>query len=276
MTGARLQDHPGAAPTLKARLQAEDCTVFGMFITSLDRSPVISLAAAAGVDFVVLDAEHNPFDERQIAQFCELAALRGMTTLVRTAASPPDAARLLDIGADGLMIPRLADAAQARQYVRHSYFPPLGERGYSSWAPTRTRAGTRTALRSESMAQSNARTTLMIQIETDSLAVQVEQLAATPGVDVITVGFNDLTVSRHAPDASRDAAEIGRILAYQWRPGLAAKGCHSPGGVPELPPRQPRAVFIGHDLEFFGKGLREAMRPHLARDKAAGSREVGG
>lgn len=148
---------------------------------------------AAGADFVFLDMEHSGFDMsemKRLLRYCEAAEL---PALVR----PPSKsyhhmARLLDIGADGLMLPMVANAEEAAAIVKAMKYTPDGERGVAlGVAHDRYRDGPVAA----KFAQANARTACVCLIETAQGVENVEAIAAVEGVDCLWVGHFDLSCS---------------------------------------------------------------------------------
>ena len=147
-------------------------------------SPVIAeLAALSGFDWVLLDLEHGCASEASIPD--QLRALRGTLTkgIVRVSAPAPDQiARVLDWGADGIMVPRVESAAAADSIVRFACHAPLGRRGFS-----RTVRATDYGLRDHP-----DKPIIMVQIESLTGVGSAEAIAAVEGVDVLFVGPADL------------------------------------------------------------------------------------
>ena len=160
-------------------------------------SPVIAeLAALVGFDWVLLDLEHGCESEAALPN--QLLALRGTATrsIVRVGAPYPDLiARVLDWGADGIMIPHVESAAEAEAIVRAATYPPGGHRGYS-----RTVRAYDYGLKTP-----NADPLIMVQIETVAGIHHVEEIARVEGVNVLFVGPADLRFSlEQTPETSED------------------------------------------------------------------------
>jgi len=157
-------------------------------------SPVVAeLAALCGLDWVLLDLEHGNGSEAGIPE--QLRALRGTQTkgIVRVGAPHPELiARILDWGADGLMVPHVANAAEAEAFVRAAHYPPRGQRGFS-----RTVRAHDYGLRAP---ESTATPLLIAQIETLAAVKESPRIAQVEGIDVLFVGPADLQHDlRHAP-----------------------------------------------------------------------------
>lgn len=147
-------------------------------------SPVIAeLAALSGFDWVLFDLEHGCVSESTLCD--QLRAIRGTTTkgIVRVAAPAPDQiARVLDWGADGIMVPRVECAAAAESIVRFACHAPLGRRGFS-----RTVRATDYGLKDHP-----DKPLIMVQIESLAGVGDAANIAAVEGVDVLFVGPADL------------------------------------------------------------------------------------
>lgn len=162
------------------------------------RSPNIALlAAAAGFDAIYIDLEHNPTSLESAAAISIAALGVGVTPIVRIASHHQhDATRILDSGAQGVMVPHVANAKEARVIVEHCRFPPHGRR---------SAAGTGPALLYRRMGQAeinahlNQQTLLIAMIETPEAVEDAEAIAAVAGIDVVHIGSTDLSTEYGIP-----------------------------------------------------------------------------
>jgi 2-dehydro-3-deoxyglucarate aldolase/4-hydroxy-2-oxoheptanedioate aldolase len=209
----------------KARLR-EGGTVLGTMVSEMRSEEVAYVLAAAGFDFLVVDTEHGAADMETVQRISRAARSAGIVPLVRvTDISYALIARALDAGALGLMVPHVDTPEDARELVRCAKFPPEGERGFGlRGAVTDYEAATV----SEAIAWSNRETMLMAQVESQRCLDALDEIASTPGLDVLLVGPTDLSISLGVPgellhprmeEAYRRVAEVAR------RHGLAA-GIH--------------------------------------------------
>ena len=105
-------------------------SVVGTMVVEIRQPAVMQLLANAGFDFVIIDNEHGPFNIETIAELSRAAIYAGLTPIVRIPdLAYPYVAQPLDSGAQGIMQPRVYDAAQVRQAVEMMKYPPLGRRG---------------------------------------------------------------------------------------------------------------------------------------------------
>lgn len=162
-------------------------------------SPVIAeLAGLCGFDWLLIDLEHGCVGEASLFQ--TLQALRGSRSavIVRVGAPHPDLIqRVLDWGADGIMVPHVDTAEIARAVVRAVRFPPCGTRGYSR--------SVRACGYGLELPDAAVQPLVLAQIESGEAVANVREIAAVDGVDVLFVGPADLAF---------DLKASGSALAY--------------------------------------------------------------
>jgi 2-keto-3-deoxy-L-rhamnonate aldolase RhmA len=180
----------------KARLR-EGGTAIGTMISEMWTEEVAYVLAAAGFDFLVIDTEHGSASLETVQRISRAARGIGIAPLVRvTGISYVSIARPLDAGALGLMVPHVETAADAREVVRCAKYHPIGERGYGLRSAVTEYAGPSVA---EAIAWSNAETMLMAQVESRRCLDNLDDISTTPGLDVLLVGPNDLSISLGVP-----------------------------------------------------------------------------
>lgn len=189
-------------------------TVCGTFIkTSTSHS--IEIIGGAGYDFVLIDAEHAPFD-RVTTDTCILAARAvGTAPLVRVS-SPEDILGALDDGAFGVMVPHLTSSAVARDVVALCRY--AGKRGFSN-SP---RAGDYGVRATWEHLDASDREVLVIGMVEDPEAVEcVDEILAVDGLDAVFIGRGDLTAAYRdrEPGAPRVKAAALRVVAAANRVG---------------------------------------------------------
>jgi staphyloferrin B biosynthesis citrate synthase len=192
---------PPEWPGIKARLNRGQLLA-GSFI----KSPfgcAIEILAGAGYDFVVLDEEHAPFDRLSIDHGIVAARAAGIAALVRVASGvPKNLLSVLDCGADGVLVPHVARARDARNIVSACRYRG-GSRGFSN-SPRAGGFG-RLSL-SEHVASNDARVAVVAQIEDPVALQEVDEIAAVPGVDALFIGRADLAVAMNL--STVDAGEV--------------------------------------------------------------------
>lgn len=166
--------------------------VLGMLV-NFQSEWFVDMVALMGFDFVLLDAEHGPLNPQNAEHMVRAAEANGISTIVRVPNVAHEIQRFLDIGASGIQIPHIDNAEQARAAVDAMRYPPLGHRGLA----TVTRAagyGINTTPR-EYMDTANRELLCFPVIETAEGLANVDEIAATPGIDAIIIGDGDLSTS---------------------------------------------------------------------------------
>ena len=162
----------------------------GTWVTMIRTPAVLTLLKAAGLDYARIDMEHSGFSMETISDMATLALALDFPIVVR----PPEGnrewiTRLLDAGIWNLHVPGVETAEQARHVVAYSRYAPLGERGMYGFGP---HTEYRTIPPAEHMAEENKRVHVTAMLESKRAFDQVDEIAATPGIDALTIGPTDL------------------------------------------------------------------------------------
>jgi 2-keto-3-deoxy-L-rhamnonate aldolase RhmA len=189
------------------RIMAEGGLALGVSLTIADPF-VAEVIGGAGFDFVLIDTEHAPIaiDQLQVL----LIALRASasTVLVRPAAN--DAAlikQILDLGAEGVVVPEVHDAASCAAAVAAARYPPPGRRGFGPRRAARLEGG-----RPAYLARANDEVAVLAMVESVDAVANIDALLQTPGLDGIMVGPADLAVTMgHINDLSH--GDVGAAIA---------------------------------------------------------------
>lgn len=149
------------------------------------------LTATTGVDFVWIDTEHSSFGAESIELLPALIRQSESMPLVRIAGLDPSLMKkALDIGAQGIMIPQIDSAEEARLAVQYAKYPPMGTRGISPmWTFYNDIPW------SEYLPHANDEIVVVVQVESVSALDQVEAIAAVDGVDIVFAGPMDLSAA---------------------------------------------------------------------------------
>ena len=190
MTARHVTASASLAATFRQRLRDRE-VVTACFIKT-PAFQLVEIAGASGLDAVVLDTEHASFDPSQL-DMCLLAArASGTAGLVRLADQRPETAlHALDLGAAGVVVPHVRDAATARAVVAMCRYRH-GDRGFSN-SP---RAGGYGAIgMADLVVAADDAISVICQIEDASAIEHVAEIAAVPGVDCLFIGRADLALS---------------------------------------------------------------------------------
>ena len=116
-------------PNLARQKMAQNHLVLCMGLRQARTGDIGSIAASCGFDAIYVDMEHSPIGHDQTATICVAALGQGVTPLVRVPGhNPHDISRVLDGGAQGVILPHVNTAEQARAIVQAAKFPPSGHR----------------------------------------------------------------------------------------------------------------------------------------------------
>lgn len=179
------------ADGLRAKLAAGGA-VAGSFV-NMDSPALIEVLALAGVDFVVVDCEHSAITALAAEHHYRTAEAHGMPVLTRIGENVPQLVqKYLDAGSQGVQMPLVNTAAEARRVVDAVKYPPLGARGLA--AVRANQYGMRGPM-ADYVARANATTLVVVQIETLTAIANADEIVAVDGVDVIFLGPTDLSVA---------------------------------------------------------------------------------
>jgi 2-keto-3-deoxy-L-rhamnonate aldolase RhmA len=213
-------------PSLKHRLATRE-PLIGTFLKT--PAPVVAeLLATTELDLLCLDAEHAPFDRRDLDGCIFAAKAHGMPVLVRVPASNAEhVLSALDMGADGIVAPHICDAAGARDLVRMAHFGP-GGRGYAG-SPRAAHYTRRTM--AEHLARTREEVVVVAMIEDVDAVQNIDGIVAVDGLDAVFVGRADLTVAYGKTDPYDPV-----VVAAVERVCAAAQAAERPLGmfVPKL------------------------------------------
>jgi len=245
---------------IRQKLQ-EGKTVYGTMLQELRSLAVVQLMAIAGFDFLFIDMEHGAYNMETVADLIKVARLAEIVPLVRV----PDAeyhliARVLDAGAQGIMVPRIESREQVERVVRYAKYPPDGERGCSV---LKGHADYRLEPQLEFARQANRENMIILQIERKLAIERLDELFSVPGVDAAVLGPNDLALSLGIEEGMSNPViveAVDKVVAACQRHGIAS-GMHV-GSVEVLRTwmaKGMRMITYSTDLNFLLGGARSGL-----------------
>jgi len=161
----------------------------GLFLNS--HSPTVAEQLAhSGYDWLLVDTQHGPMHNEKLSAMLSGIANGGAKSLVRVGAynDRPGIQQALDMGADGVLIPYINTAEEARQAVSCTKYPTVGTR--SVYFPQRSMNRDGLLGYAKNFNQDGI---VALQVETASCIENMAEIAAVPGVDIL--GQNDLCMS---------------------------------------------------------------------------------
>jgi 2-dehydro-3-deoxyglucarate aldolase/4-hydroxy-2-oxoheptanedioate aldolase len=181
---------------VKRKVQQGSVSI-GTFVFEFNTTGVGRLAAEAGAEFAVFDMEHTGWSVESIRMLIATTRSTEMVPLVRIPATEYDfIARVLDMGAMGIMAPMVESAEQANTLARSAKYPPLGRRGAAFGVSHDDYSGGDIV---DKIKTANSETLLIAQIESVAGVQNVDEIASVEGIDVLWIGHFDLTNSLGIP-----------------------------------------------------------------------------
>ncbi len=222
----------------------------------------IELLALAGLDCVVIDAEHAPFSPGDLDRMILAGRAGGLPVLVRVAGlDPGPIAACLDMGATGIVVPHVRSVADATAAVAAAKY--AGGRGFS---PSHRAGGYGTRGAAAYLAAADGETSVWCQIEDADALDHLDAIAAVPGVDCLFVGRADLSLSLKVETTSDPkVAEAVRAVGRACRGAGIAAGLFVPGTA-EIPERS------AEGFSAFISGSDQSWLLEAAKAKVAGFR----
>ncbi len=241
---------------LRAKL-AQGGPIAGIW-SVLPNSQAAGTISAAGFDFAILDCEHGGFDFGTLEAAITACDAGGASPLVR--APGADAffiQRALDLGADGIVVPQVADAETARRAVRMAHFAPAGTRGYNPF----TRGGNYGMPPQPKYVAGYPFTGVLI--ESPAAAEQLPRIVEVPDLDLIYLGVFDYSVALGIPGQVDDA----RVQAFVERATRIARDAGKAVGTTAMSEAQTarltgmgvNVLLYGSDTWVLSRGAREGL-----------------
>ena len=213
----------------------------------------------AGFDWLFIDMEHNTMGIDIATQIAVAAQDAGITPIVRVPGHEHyHASRALDGGAQGVVVPHVDDAETARQIASNCRYPPAGHRSMTGALPQLAFESHPFAEVAEAL---NAATLVVVMVETPQAVENVEEIAATPGIDSVLIGTNDLCMEMGIPgqfDDPRVEDAYRRLVsackAHGKHPGMG--GIYTPELMGKYIDMGARLILLGNDFSFMMTSAR--------------------
>lgn len=216
------------------------------------------LVRRSGLDFVVVDMEHGAHSLDTLVDM--LRSVQGGTTAVIARVpshDPTIVSRVLDRGADGVMVPRVEDRETAVKMAAGARFPPHGERGLALRALRASGYGTEADYRD----RSDREVIVMVQLESGKALDHAIAITTAPGVDMAFIGPADLAANLRLEGAEHQNEfrnlvdeKIRELRRANVLVGTVPYGGHTPRSLTEVGVQ----LFItGSDIGIMSAGLKQ-------------------
>ncbi len=242
----------------KSRLMNNE-VVFGIALQQYRSTEIPRLLAAVGFDYLFIDSEHGGFSLETVQDFVVASNQSGITPFVRVGEMLySHVTRVLDVGAQGIIFPRVECASQLREAISWMKYPPHGTRGFGFMAP---QLDYKQYSLPEIMENLNAQTMVIVQFETALSIERCDELLTVPGIDVAMVGPTDLSISLGVPGEFDHPKILEAIDVF-----VAA--CERHGVVPGIHCRDCKMAmpWLQRGMRLIGCGSEHGMMLEKARD----------
>lgn len=254
--GPPPDDH--GAMTLRERFQGDQATFGGW--CAIPSAFSAELMGRSGFDWVCIDMQHGLIGYDQAAVMLQGLAITDTPAWVRVPWNHPDAImKALDAGAQGVIVPMVGTAEEARRAVDAVKYPPLGSR---SWGPVRASFG----LDRYTPERANAHTMVAVMIETVEGVKNMDEIMSVDGVDAVYVGPSDLGLTHGfvptlAPEAGTPHDDlILSVLEACQRHGRIP-GVHTDGAATALRRRDAgfKMITVGSDAVLLRQAAADGL-----------------
>ncbi len=180
---------------LKEKLQSGDSALGTWCI--IDSPYVVDVIASAGIDFIIIDAEHGAISFETAQQMVIACESRNVSPVMRVGNLEESMIlRALDLGIHGIQLPNISTVEDARKLVEFSKYPPIGVRGFSPF----TKAGNYDFRNGKTLpAQANENVLVIANLEGVEGIQNIQEIAKVEYLDVIFIGLFDLSKSMGVP-----------------------------------------------------------------------------
>jgi len=248
-------------PNHTLRQLREGKLAIGMGVRQARTVDIAQIARTAGFDWLFIDAEHSSIDADTAAQIASASLAVGITPVVRVAGLEHwHASRMLDNGAQGIVVPHVDSAEEARRVAAACRYPPIGKRSMGGGLQ---QLGFEPVPVGEAARIVNEETLVVVMIESPQGVENCEAIAAVPGIDALLIGTNDLCFELGIP-GKFDDPRVGEA----YRKVIAA--CRKHGKFPGMgglytPGLLERHIAMGVQLILAGSDYSLLMQAATAR-----------
>lgn len=227
--------------------------------SSLSSNYSVEVIAGAGYDWILLDMEHSPNDLESLLAQLQAASPYATHPVVRVPWNDMvTVKRVLDVGAQSLLVPYVQNAQEARTAVANTRYPPAGVRGVAG-----TTRATRFGRIKDYAKRAHEEICVLVQVETKSALDQLEAICAVEGVDGVFIGPADLHASMGHPGETANPAVLPLIEDAMRRIRKAGKAAGYLSPVEADAKRMLGAgaqfVAVGADVGLLARGAENLL-----------------
>ena len=173
-------------------------------------SPTLTeIMGSSGLDFIIIDHEHGPFDFDTSENMIRAAENVGCTPLIRVPENNQSyILRALEIGSHGILVPQIENKQEAGLAVNSIYYSPMGSRGVSAF--TRASNFNSMGVKGRNI-EVNDKILSILLVESAQAIENIDEIIEIEGIDVIYIGTYDLSHSLGTPDDIYSSEVIGAL-----------------------------------------------------------------
>jgi 4-hydroxy-2-oxoheptanedioate aldolase len=225
-------------------------------IATIPSIQTVQIMARSGLDWIIVDLEHGPIDLGTAHAMIVATSGTPCLPMVRIAANEPWLAKApMDFGALGINFPMICSRTDAEKAVRSVRYPPRGDR---LWGPFHAPFRWGVSM-PDYMATADDDMICMITIEHVDAVERIDEIMATPGIDVAVIGPGDLATSigkRGRADDSEVLALMARAEAAILKSGVPIGGvARTAEQANQMIGRGYVALALGFDWSLFQRGI---------------------
>ncbi len=236
------------------RALRENRLALGTYVTFADPQ-VVEIIGLAGFDAAFIDMEHTTFDLGLVNQMVMAAELAGVTSMIRIPGNDENLIlRLLDAGAQGIIIPHIEGLEGAKRAVDAVRYAPMGHRG-GAGGTRAARFGT--VSWDEHTRTSNENIILSVMTEDERGISEIGQIAALPGIDLVSIGPTDFSEYMGIRDPQ---SPVIRARLEELAAEVKAAG----GAKLSMPMNHPAFPLSASELQSMGVGYTHVAPPPTA------------
>jgi len=229
-------------------------------IATIPSIQTVQIMARSDLDWIIIDLEHGPIDLGSAHAMIVATSGTPCVPLVRIAANEPHLAKApMDLGALGINFPMICNRADAEKAVRSVRYPPRGDR---LWGPFHAafRWGVSMA---HYMARADDDVLCIVTIEHVDAVNHIDEIMATPGIDLAVIGPGDLATSinkRGLPDDAEVVALMKRAEEGILKSGVPIGGvARTAEAANAMIDRGYLALALGFDWSLFQRGIAASL-----------------
>jgi 4-hydroxy-2-oxoheptanedioate aldolase len=241
------------------RLLKEGSPAYGIWLSS-GSAAVAEAVSHLETDWILFDSEHGVASYEACFPLLQAVAGGSASSIVRVPSTDPaPVRRVLDMGAEGVLVPFIRTVEEVERVVAACRYPPQGIRGIGPYRASRYYLDF-----ADYFGRANQEVLVTVQIETTEALDNLEAILAVPGLDAVFIGPADLSAALGqfpnigAPEVKE---AIQRIVSAADRAEMPVGFyCNSGGEARERVAQGCRMVSVAIDLGVLTRGLRRELR----------------